>query len=217
MKERNLKAVITFVDFRKAFDSIHRRKLFNILQAYGVPEKLVQAISVTYSNTRAKVCSPDGETDYFMIQRGVQQGDTLAPFLFLVALDYAMRSAISGREEELGFTLSPRKSRRVPPIMISDLSFADDIALLSDSVEKAGKLLKAVETECKKIGLQVNARKTKAMAVNTTDIHVCIATTDGATLEVTNDFKYLGSWISSTEHDIKMRRALANHGLPYTR
>ena len=61
VRERNLKAAITFVDFTKAFDSIHRRKLFPILRAYGVPEKLVQAISVTYSNTRAKVCSPDGE------------------------------------------------------------------------------------------------------------------------------------------------------------
>ena len=209
VRERNLEAVITFVDFSKAFDSIHRRKLFNILQAYGIPEKLVQAISVTYSNTHAKVCSPDGETDYFEIHRGVLQGDTLAPFLFVIALDYAMRSAISGKDEELGFTLFPRKSRRVPPVMITDLSFADDIALLSDSVVKAGKLLKAVETECKRIGLQVNARKTKTMAINSTHTGICIATSDGATLEVTNDFKYLGSWISSTEHDIKMRRALA--------
>ena len=40
------------------------------------------------------------------------QGDTLA--LFVIALDYALTQAIAGREEELGFTLSPRKSKRIP-------------------------------------------------------------------------------------------------------
>ena len=40
MKGKQLTAVITFVDFKKAFDSIHRRKLMEILQAYGIPHKI---------------------------------------------------------------------------------------------------------------------------------------------------------------------------------
>ncbi|CAH1257030.1 Hypp1771 [Branchiostoma lanceolatum] len=104
----NLSCVMSFVDFRKAFDSIHRGKLMNILQAYGVPEKLVTAIGATYSQTWAKVRTPDGDTETFQILAGVLQGDTLAPFLFVVALDYALRCAIDGREEQLGFTLKRR-------------------------------------------------------------------------------------------------------------
>ena len=105
VRANNLSCVLTFIDFRKAFDTIHRGKLMEILRAYGVPEKMVSAIVATYSQTWAKVRTPDGDTESFEILAGVLQGDTLAPFLFIVALDYALRCAIDGREEELGFTL----------------------------------------------------------------------------------------------------------------
>ena len=51
VKEKNLSCIMTFIDFRKAFDSIHRGKLMDILRAYGVPEKVVTAIAATYSET----------------------------------------------------------------------------------------------------------------------------------------------------------------------
>ena len=81
-----------------------------------------------YTNTKAKVLSPDDETDIFDIIAGVLQGDILAPFLFIIVLDYVMRQAVDGREEELGFTFKNRRSRRVKPEMTTDLDFADDIA-----------------------------------------------------------------------------------------
>ena len=64
-----------------------------------------------YAGTRAKVVTPDGNSEEFDIQAGVMQGDTLAPFLFIIVLDYALRKAINGREQDLGFTLKPRKQR----------------------------------------------------------------------------------------------------------
>ena len=39
---------------------------------------------------KAKVKSPDEDTDYFQIFAGVMQGDTVAPFLFVIVLDYAI-------------------------------------------------------------------------------------------------------------------------------
>ena len=124
---------MTFIDFRKAFDSIHRGKLMNILRAYGIPEKIVSALAATYSETQAKVRTPDGDTESFQILAGVLQGDTLAPFLFIIALDYALRSAISGQEVKMGFTLTKKASRRIPAKMLTDLDFADNISLLSET------------------------------------------------------------------------------------
>ncbi len=63
IKRKYLPALITFIDFRKAFDSIHRGKLMRILDACGIPGPLVNAIAAMYANTTANVLSPDGETE----------------------------------------------------------------------------------------------------------------------------------------------------------
>ena len=140
--------------------------MFKILIAYGIPKPLVNMISITYENTEAKVLTPDGETNSFHINSGVLQGDTLAPFLFIIVLDYAMRSAIQGREEALGFELEFKKSRRYPATILTDLSYADDIALVSHDVCQAQKVLTCVEEEAAKIGLHIHAKKTEIMAYN---------------------------------------------------
>ena len=78
VKNNNLEAIIIFIDFKKAFDTIHRGKMFTILKAYGIPEELVTAISLMYEYTTAKVITPDGKTETCNILAGVLQGDTLA-------------------------------------------------------------------------------------------------------------------------------------------
>ena len=68
--------------------------MFCILKAYGIPDILIQAILHIYLNTRAKVQSSDGQTEEFDILAGFLQGDTLAPFLFTIVLDYVIRCYI---------------------------------------------------------------------------------------------------------------------------
>ena len=208
VKRNNLKAIITFVDFRKAFDSIHRGKMMNILKAYGVPAELVKVINKLYENTKARVVTPDGETDLFDIVAGVLQGDTLAPYLFTIVLDYTMRQAVGDSEEKLGFELERRKSSRHPAVTISDLDFADDIALLSENNEQAQQLLQNLEEESAKVGLHLNGKKTKVMAYNQ-ETPIDITTRSGERLEVVDNFKYLGSWMESSEKDFEIRKALA--------
>ena len=69
--KKNLLATLLFVDFTKAFDSIHRGKMQLILLAYGLPKETVAAIIILYSNTKVKVRSPDGDMEYFDIVAGV--------------------------------------------------------------------------------------------------------------------------------------------------
>ena len=65
-----------------------------ILLAYGLPQKTVTAIIMLYKNTKVKVGTPDGDTDYFDIVTGVLQGDTLAPYLLIICPDYVLRTSI---------------------------------------------------------------------------------------------------------------------------
>ena len=175
-----------------------------ILKAYGVPKEIVAAIEVLYINTKARVISPDGDTNFFDIYAGMLQGDTLAPYLFIIALDYAMRIALKNNNaEEFGFTLVKSRSRRHPAVVITDADYADDIALLSDSIEKAELLLHRVEEAAKQIGLHINEDKTEFMAFN--QPHAELQTTEEKPLKCTDDFVYLGSWIKSSKKDIDVR------------
>ena len=152
----------------------------------------MSAIAATYNQTWAKVRTADGFTDIFAILAGVLQGDTLAPFLFIVALNYALRCAIVGKKEELGFTLVKQagtRTQQVPAKMATDFNFSDDIALVSDTAKRAAKLLHEVEHHCGRIDVQLNAKKTEVMAYNTENTEV--STLDGKKLKVVADFKYL--------------------------
>ena len=71
VRAKNLQVTLLFVDFSKAFNSIHRGKMEQILQAYGLPKETVAAITILYRNTKLKARSPDGDTEYFDIVAGV--------------------------------------------------------------------------------------------------------------------------------------------------
>ena len=129
---KNLEATILFVNFAKAFDSIYKGKMEQILLAYGLPEETIVAIMMLHRNTKVKVCSSDGDTDYFGIVAGVLQGDTLAQYLFIICLDYVLRTPIN-KIKENGFKLTKERSRRYPAQTIMDTDYADDITLLANA------------------------------------------------------------------------------------
>ena len=81
-------------DFTKVFVSILRRKMEQIILAYGFPKETVTAIKILHKNTKATVCSPDGDIDAFDIVTGVLHEDTLALFLFMIGLDYVLSTSI---------------------------------------------------------------------------------------------------------------------------
>ena len=47
-----------------------------------------------YKNTKVKVDSPDGDTEFFDIIVGVLQGDKLGPYLLIICLNYVLRSSV---------------------------------------------------------------------------------------------------------------------------
>ena len=85
-----------------------------------------------YKNTQVKVHSLDGDTDYFDIVAGLLQGGTLAPYLFIICLDYMLRTSIDKMKDN-GFKLAKERSRRYPTQTITDADYADNIALLPNT------------------------------------------------------------------------------------
>ena len=140
VQAKKLQVTILFVYFTKAFDSFHRGKMEQILLAYDIPKETIVAITILYRNTKMKVRSPDGDPDYFNIVAGVLQGDTLAPYLFIICLDYVLRTSID-KIKENDFELTKKRSRRYPVKTITDADYADDIATLANEPAQAETLM----------------------------------------------------------------------------
>ena len=91
---------------------------------------------ILYRNTKVKVRSPDGDTKYFDIVAGVLQGEKLAPYLFIICLDYVLRTSID-KIRENGFELTKKRCRRYPAKTITDADYVDGIAILANTPNKA--------------------------------------------------------------------------------
>ena len=115
-----------------------------ILQAYGLPKETVEAITILYKDTKVKVRSPDGDTEYFDIIAGVLQGETLAPYLFIICLDYMLRTSID-KIRESGFELTKKRGRRYLAKTITNADYADDIVILANTPKQGETLLHSLE------------------------------------------------------------------------
>ena len=209
---------ITFVDFKKAFDSIDREMMFSILQHYGIPKKIVSAIRVLYDNSTSRVYVDGLLSDLFKITTGVLQGDVLAPFLFIIVIDYVTRMSAGqfGYLTHKGSNTntsgrSMRSTTRNIDIKINDLAFADDIALLENDSTQSQLQLDSLKTAASKVGLEINVKKTEQLRLNqsTTSAQTPPLLIDGQSIAIVEEFKYLGSYMASTDKDVSMRIALA--------
>ena len=148
--QKNIPTVMTFIDFKKAFDSVNREAMWKILRSYGIPVKIVNIIKCLYDGSSSVVRVDGILSKEFQVNTGVLQGDTLAPFLFIIVLDFILQKT------PVAAGLQIKQDIRLP-----DLDFADDIVLLDQSVDEAKEHFKVVEETAKKVGLAINYDKTK--------------------------------------------------------
>ena len=207
------KGVAVFIDFCKAFDSVSWTQIEAILCAYQVPNDLVQAIMSIYNGAKAGLFDEDGQLlddNIFDLSVGVLQGDTLAPYLFVIVMDFIMRMAMS---EVCGILIKKKTGttrRGSPPVYLTDLDFADDIALLSSTIPKAQRLVNALERAALKVNLRINQKKSEFILFGEwgvkkqRDIKVL-----AGPLQKVEDYKYLGSWLLNSTTDFLIRKDLA--------
>ena len=120
-----------------------------------------------YKNTKVKVRFPDGDTDYFDIVADVLQGDTFAPYLFIIFRDYVLRTSMDIMKDK-DFKLAKERSRRYPAQTITDADYADDIAILANIPAQAKTLLHGLERAAAGISLYDNRDQTEYMCFNQT-------------------------------------------------
>ncbi|KAL4084186.1 hypothetical protein QTP88_028016 [Uroleucon formosanum] len=204
--EYNKDVHILFVDFKKAYDSIHRESLINILKEFRFPSKIVSLIRASINQTDIKVKTANTTSQPVRVTTGLRQGDALSPVLFNLVLEKIVREMNVSEGIALG------------QITIGLLAYADDIALLGDDIETTKRLGKKLIKAAEKVGLTVNDDKTEYLTVsrNSRDYglgqHIEL---EGHIFKKVSQFKYLGSIITQDNElktEVSSRIQLANKG-----
>nr|KAG5707368.1 hypothetical protein BaRGS_005335 [Batillaria attramentaria] len=136
-------------------------------------------------------------SESFEVKTGVRQGCLLSPFLFLLVIDWIMKTTTTGRKNGIQWTLWTQ---------LDDLDFADDLALLSHSHSQMQDKTTCLEATSAGTGLKINRKKTKLMKINTTANTP--VTVGGEPIREVESFVYLGSVVDGqggTDRDITAR------------
>lgn len=190
---------VAFVDFAAAFDSVDRPSMWAILEHDGVPHELLRLLKAMYSHTESRVRVGGSTSLDFDVATGVRQGAILSPVLFTRAIDWVMERAVD----------TPGLGLRVGNIAVPDLTFADDIALLSEDPDELQIMLDNVSREAARVGLVISSAKTKIMCSQPTQHQFSV---NGQVLGKVKSFKYLGNTMTANgdaEDEVRSRRMKA--------
>ena len=203
---QNSKLYCCFVDFRKAFDSIPRERMWEVLKERGLSGDVIAALKSMYAKDEACVLTQEGLTDLFRCTIGVKQGCPASPLLFglyidqleQLLLDACATSPPHPGEGGTGMIPTPIDAPRLLETLIPLLLFADDLALFSHSQKGLQAQLDILQAFCKSRGLVVNVKKTKIMVFEKKHSECSPFFFDGEEVARVETFKYLGMLFHET-------------------
>ena len=197
-----------FVDLSKAFDTVDRPMLWEILQRSGCPRKFVSLLRQLHDDMVARVRVGNLESDSFGVSRGVKQGCTLAPVLFNLYISYITKLlaaqvgsncgvSINYRMDRSLFDLQKLKARtKTKSAWFLELQYADDCALLSHSPESLQEAITKLSELYTRFGLEINVKKTEVLNWSCSANAATVIFINDTPLAVSSSFKYLGAHLS---------------------
>jgi len=190
---------MVFVDYKQAYDSVNREKLWEALKTFGIPLKIIKMVQLCNSETYSKVKLGNEVSMAFEIKSGLRQGDAMSPILFNMALESVVR------EMSNGDAWSPHRGLL--------LAYADDIIITGNTRTEVQMNLKKLMKASKNMGLLVNEEKTKYMAITRRSEDSSNLKVENKEFEQVKEFKYLGVTLNNKNimhEEINVRLNAAN-------
>ena len=187
---------LLFLDLEKAYDFVKRDQVWKALEDKGVDSGLLLAIKSLYKESLLKVKINGKRSNAFRVHRGLRQGCPLSPLLFIVVFDSVLKELEAVKK---GFPIEKLQA------FINALAFADDTVLVGMDHAEILELLAVFQEACKKIGVKINAGKTKYMVVaresskidrTKFEVKIEVEPNKFEQVELVSSFVYLGSTIT---------------------
>ncbi len=196
--EYQLNLCLGFIDYEKAFDTVEHKDLFIALRKTGINENYICLLEDIYTNATSKIHLDKDISKTVKIERGVRQGDTMSPKLFTTAMEHIFKQL---NLDERGVNIDGES--------LTDLRFADDVALTTTSVEDMEAQLESLNRESQRIGLKMHKGKTKYMTNYKTDSNISI---EGQNIDQVDEYKYLGQNLKMKDgtHEEVLKRVKAS-------
>ena len=202
-----------FIDLQKAYDTVDRTLLWQVLTRIGVPPQMIAVIRKFHDGMRACVRPDDGVcSDWFEVEQGLQQGCVLSPLLFNIFFAAALNVVLQRFSDEpailaeLVHLKKPSTSMGSEPAMdyvrraVWGMLYADDACIVSRSPQGLAKMMEVIVEVCRAFALAVSAKKTETMCMpppRTPRTMVRIEAA-GQIYEQVQFFTYLGGAVTET-------------------
>lgn len=206
---KNLNIHILMLDMSKAFDTVKREKLFEILCTILDKDEL-HMLKILLEDVTLQVKVGKHKGREFKTNIGVPQGDCLSPILFILYLAQALTETRNDVELEHNYSKPSLNTDKLLPSYLQEhhyarannnsininLQYADDISWVSNAMQNIDYIKEVVPNKLREENLNINNSKTEEFNIirgGNEDWKKC---------------KYLGSMID-TEKDINRRKVLA--------
>ena len=220
--EHRTKLFMTFIDLKKAYDSIPRCALWTALRKLGVPEKTIQLIRSFHQNMEARI-SLEGElSEAIEVENDLRQGCCMAPVLFnlytclMMECWHAKVKTVAGVGVELKYKVDKKLFRRYTQNALqrelTECMFADDGALLASTRAGAEVAVTEFQSTSSDFGLTVSIPKTKHMVAGreVEDCDRAPIPVRGGEVASVGEFPYLGSIVATDGRvDVEVERRIS--------
>ena len=174
-RRRKIPLYMCFVDLQKAYDSVDRELLWQVLARAGIPEEMIAVIRQFHDGMQARVRLDNGElSEWFAVTQGLRQGCVLSPLLFNIFFaaalevvlvrfsedDVILKDMVYLDEETVEETETPleRVKRAVWGML-----YADDAAVVSRSADGLARMMTVIVRVFGAFGLTVSEKKTETL------------------------------------------------------
>ena len=149
-KSRDKNLAMAWIDYKNAYDMVPHSWIIECLDLFGVAENIESLLVNSMEKWRVMLCSGNSEVGVVENKRGIFQGDSLSPLVFVLAL-IPLRLIL--RKAKAAYEFSESKEK------INYCLFMDDSKLYSRSEQGLDSLVHTVRVFSEDVGMEFGIEK----------------------------------------------------------